>query len=79
MTTSTNVHTPSNDNVDIMMQRLQGRGQKNMGLVSQKEKSCKNTRLNQLDFGQFQATSFPYKGFFCQPFGLLKHTCTKII
>jgi hypothetical protein len=76
MTTFTNVQTPLNDNVNLMVQSLQGRGQKDMGLVSQKEKSCKNTRLNQLEFGQFQAARF---FLFCQPFGLLKHTCIKII
>jgi hypothetical protein len=38
-----------------------------MGLISQKKKSCKNTRLNHLDFGQFQATSSPYKGFLALP------------
>jgi len=58
MTTSTNVQTPSNDNVNLMAQSLQGRRQKDMGLVSQKEKSCKNTRLNPLEFGQFQAARF---------------------
>jgi hypothetical protein len=58
MTTSTNVQTPSNDNVNLMAQSLQGKGQKDMGLVSQKEKSCKNTRLNQFEFGQFQAERF---------------------
>jgi hypothetical protein len=41
MTTSTNVQRPSNDNVNLTMQRLQGKGQKDMGLVSWKKKVAK--------------------------------------